>query len=74
MNSLGMVQLSFALGITGTSSMHTYEDDAPTAIVWATLHNNIGKEASLHKRFLKRNLVHREMAQCMNALADKVQK
>ena len=31
-------------------------------------------ETTLHKRFLKGNLAHVGMVQCMNALADKVQK
>ena len=59
--------------------MHTYADDASTAIMWAALHNKLLKDfikkeqkQVFIKRFLKRNLAH-GMAQCMNALADKVQ-
>ena len=33
---------------------------------------DISKDESLHKRFLKRNLAHVGLSQCMNALADKV--
>ena len=54
-------------------------DDASTAITWAALHNkfkniftkNEQKQVSI-KYFKKRNLAHLGMAQCMNALADKV--
>ena len=60
---------------------HTCADDASTAIMWVTQCNKLLRdfyqkrtETSHHKRFLERNLVHVGMAQCMNALADKVQK
>ena len=57
---------------------HTCTDDTSTAIMWAALCNKLLKdfyqkrtETSLHK---KRNLAHVGMAQCMNALVDKVHK
>ena len=102
-NSLGMVHLSFALGITGThcwcfflqqrlrvqstlavgnhSSMHMCMDDSSTAIMWVAPHNKLlkisikkeQKHVSI-KKFLKRDLLDVGLAQCMNALADKVHK
>ena len=54
---------------------HVRCDDSSTAITWAAPRNNIfyNKQVSI-KRFLKRNLAHVWMVQCMNALADTVHK
>ena len=54
------------------SSMHMCVDDASTAIMWAVLHKKIIIKKSRNKspkRFLKRNLPHVGIVQCMNALA-----
>ena len=81
----GTYRLRFLVGKTEgaavgrhSSTMHTCADDASTTSVWAAPRNKIVKrflskrtETSLHKRFLKRNLAHIGMAQCMNALAEK---
>ena len=61
--------------------MHICTDDTSIGITWAAPCNKIVKrlvskkqnQVSI-KRFLKRNLAHVGMTQCMYALADKVQK
>ena len=76
---VGTTQGQSVLAARSHSSVHMCEDDASTASMWAALCNKLlldfyqkRTETSLHKKFLKRNLAIVGMAQCMNALADKV--
>ena len=76
----GRLRGQSVLAVGRHSSMHTCADDSSTAITWAAPRNKMfllikkeQKQVSI-KRFLKRNLAHVGMVQCMNALADKVHK
>ena len=69
---------SHVLAVGRHSSVHTCKDDVLTACAWAApsiklkeLHQKEQKQVSI-KRFLKRNLADVGIAQCMNALANKI--